>query len=126
MQGRTSHRAQHVGIEVKSMLILDLYVKDQISTHFHEFQRNFDDRNIKGVLTPFPSLGKKLTLFPRTFFDINLVVEKSTLFPHTIFEIILLVEKSMLFSRNFIYVILMDKKPTLFDSLDLAHTILVH
>ena len=27
-------------------------------------------------MTPFPSLGKKLTLFPRTFFDINLVVDK--------------------------------------------------
>ena len=40
-------------------------------------------------------------LFPRTFLDAILMVEKSILFPLTFFDVILMMEKSTLSSRTF-------------------------
>ena len=50
------------------------------------------------------------TSFPRTFFDVTLMVEKSTLFPSIFFDVISMFEKSTFFPHTFFDVIFMVKK----------------
>ena len=57
---------------------------------------------------------EKSTSFPRTFFDVILLVEKSTLFPGTFFDVISIVKKSILFPHKFFDAISLVGKPMLF------------
>ena len=59
-------------------------------------------------------LIEKPIMFLRTFFDVISMVEKSTLFPYTFFDVISLIEKSILFLRTFFDVISMVQKSILF------------
>ena len=54
------------------------------------------------------------TWFPRTFFDVISMVEKSTWFPHTFFDLISMVEICTLFLLSFFDVILLGKDLTSF------------
>ena len=57
---------------------------------------------------------KKPMLFPRTFFDVISLIERSTLFPRTFFDVISMTDKSTLFPRTFVDLISMVEKSSLF------------
>ena len=92
-------------IHVDSTWILRWYVKDQISTNFHDFPEYFFD---------LISMVEKSMSFPLTFSDAISMVLKSTLFRRALFDVISMVEKSALFPRTFIGVISLVEKSTLF------------
>ena len=75
-------------IDVDSMLILRRYVEKKISMNFHIMSTYFFN-----VI----SMGKKLTLFRRSFIDESLMGEKSTPFRLTFFDLISLDVTSTLF-----------------------------
>ena len=92
-------------IHVDSTWILRQYVEDQMFDEFPRhfralFQCNFD--------------GRKFQVFPRTFFEVVSLVEKSRWFPCSFFDVISMVEKSTLFPSTFIGVITMVEICTLF------------
>ena len=97
-------RAHHV----ESTSIQCGYYVDTSKTKFRRISTSFP-RTFFDVIW----LIEKSTLFPRTFFDVISMVVKSTLFPLTSFDVIWLVEISKLFLLTFFDVILMGKNSTL-------------
>ena len=78
------------------------YYVDTSKTKFRRISTSFP-RTFFNVISMF----EKSTSFPRTFFNVVSMVKKSTLFPHTFFDVISFVEISTVFILTFFDVILM-------------------
>ena len=83
--------------------------------------RHTSKTKVRHILTPFPrtffdviSMIEKSTLLPRTLFDVISMVKKSTLSPRTLFDIISMVDIYALFLLTFFNIILMGKNSTSF------------